>query len=160
MSWTDGPTWVTGHEVSPDDLNTYITDNLAVMKLFMNDNIAVLDSSASNVVNTTPYAQVGSVALTLTSIANPTRDNAILIFCNLVLVSSAINCDMRLWNNTTGAVPNVLGYTRSYSATNIITLFGIDRPAAGANTYHLQAQVASSSVNINNVKMFAMEVAR
>lgn len=168
MAYTQPPTWTTAQIVTAADLNTYLTDNLHFLIALAKENIVVINDSNTNNLTNTTFAQLGSVALSLTTIDSyasngAAQDTAVLLVA-WVQCASTTAVDLRWHNNTTGLVVSILGPTVQVSTAaggniNAVVL-GVDRPATGANTYHVHAKVASGTGTINRVHAFAMEIMR
>lgn len=164
MAYTQVPTWTTAQIVTAAHLNTYLSDNLDFLIKLAKENIAVINDTSTNNVSATSYSQVGSVALNLTTIdsysaAGVVQDTAVLLVA-WINGNSATATNLRWYNSTAGAVPSILGPSGIQVTNNNIVLISVDRPATGANTYHLQGFVASGTGVINRVVGFALEIMR
>lgn len=163
MTWTSPPSFSTGQIVTAADLNTYLADNLDFLVQFVKENVTGLNSAASNSISSTgSFAQVGTIALSLTTIATVSggadADTAVLLWAQWDTTLSAASVDVRFYNNTNAQVPSVFSYEAECASNGRYYLLGVDRPTTTTITYHLQAKKTGTTATVDDVKFFAMEL--
>jgi hypothetical protein len=163
-TWNNPKTWLTAEIVTAADMNTYISDLLAFIQRFLADNLAVFNDTTSYHITATSPTQIGSFATGLTTINTVDSggldlDTVVLLYATL-FNNSATPANIQWYNNTAGALPALLGPTLTLPANAYLTIVALDRPATGANTYHLRGSVASGAATVNRIVGFALEFTR
>lgn len=157
MAWTTPRTWAAAEVVTAALLNTHLRDNLDFLALFNNDTLAT-DSGSSISVSAASFTQLTGISASLTTRANANRDSAVLMLAT-VNYNTAVTLTFDFYNATTAAVLSVFPQEFAASTNGQITLFGVDRPAAGSNEYQVRGKVSSSSATVNSIDVLVLELA-